>query len=482
MSGKEEIQADLLPQAAAAKTGAVECLGMTFENDERRRKYFVEKLREKLNDPEFRKIEGFPIGADEDILALSDPPYYTACPNPFIGDFIRHYGKPYDPNVPYRREPFAADVSEGKNDPIYNTHSYHTKVPHKAIMRYILHYTEPGDIVLDGFCGTGMTGVAAQMCGDKTVVETLGYQVDTDGIIFQQETDGNGKMVWKPFSKLGVRRAVLNDLSPAATFIAYNYNAPVDVHSFKSEANRILKEVENEYGWMYETLHTDGKTRERINYTVWSEVICCTDCGYEGTYWDLAVDPKTRYRLGKTDHILCPFCGSQSPLKDWERSLITVFDQLLDSPVKQVKMEPVLINYSIGASKSEKKPDENDRKLLSRISVELPAISFMTERMPEGDEARRNDETGLTHTHHFYTLRTLATLSCLWSKCQTSRNRLSLMYWLQSVGLGFTRLNRYLEASFSQVNRYLKGTLYVAPFVTEVSPRYALQGKIVRIL
>jgi hypothetical protein len=53
------------------------------------------------------------------------------------------------------REPFAADVSEGKNDPIYNAHSYHTKVPHKAIMRYILHYTDPGDIVFDGFCGTG---------------------------------------------------------------------------------------------------------------------------------------------------------------------------------------------------------------------------------------------------------------------------------------------------------------------------------------
>ena len=61
---------------------------------------------------------------------------------------------------------FAADVSEGKNDPIYSAHSYHTKVPHKAIMRYILHYTEPGDIVFDGFSGTGMTGVAAQMCGD----------------------------------------------------------------------------------------------------------------------------------------------------------------------------------------------------------------------------------------------------------------------------------------------------------------------------
>ncbi|MDK2945125.1 MAG: hypothetical protein PWQ24_1840, partial [Mesotoga sp.] len=118
-----------------ANKGPVECLGLTFSNDEDRRKYFRDKLKEKLRDPEFRKIEGFPKGSDEDILNLSDPPYYTACPNPFIDDFIRHYGKPYDPEEKYSREPFAADVSEGKNDPIYNAHSYHTKVPHKAIMR-----------------------------------------------------------------------------------------------------------------------------------------------------------------------------------------------------------------------------------------------------------------------------------------------------------------------------------------------------------
>ena len=44
----------------------------------------------------------------------------------------------------YHREPFVGDVSEGKNDPIYNAHSYHTKVPHKAIMKSIEHYTEEG--------------------------------------------------------------------------------------------------------------------------------------------------------------------------------------------------------------------------------------------------------------------------------------------------------------------------------------------------
>jgi hypothetical protein len=55
----------------------------TAERD-RIREVYRARLAEKLKDPEFRKIEGFPIGTDEAILALSDPPYYTACPNPFI--------------------------------------------------------------------------------------------------------------------------------------------------------------------------------------------------------------------------------------------------------------------------------------------------------------------------------------------------------------------------------------------------------------
>ncbi|HHY79632.1 MAG TPA: site-specific DNA-methyltransferase, partial [Thermoanaerobacter sp.] len=114
------------------------------------------KLTKEMLD-KVRDIEGFPIGKDEDIIELSDPPYYTACPNPFINEFIEKYGKPYvEEKDDYNCEPYTADVSEGKNDPIYNAHSYHTKVPHKAIMRYILHYTKPGDIVFDGFCGTGM--------------------------------------------------------------------------------------------------------------------------------------------------------------------------------------------------------------------------------------------------------------------------------------------------------------------------------------
>jgi hypothetical protein len=188
------------------------------KHDEYRR-----RLAEYLKDPAFRAIEGFPIGTDEDILALSDPPYYTACPNPFLAEIIAEWQREREElrqklglrNESYQREPFASDVSEGRNGPIYNAHTYHTKVPHKAIMRYILHYTDPGDIVFDGFCGTGMAGVAAQLCGDKKAVEELGCRVDAERIVWEGTN---------AISRLGARQAVLNDLSPAATFIAYNYN------------------------------------------------------------------------------------------------------------------------------------------------------------------------------------------------------------------------------------------------------------------
>jgi hypothetical protein len=183
-----------------------------------------------LQDPEFRAIEGFPIGEDEDILALSDPPYYTACPNPFLPEIIKRWqaerveiraelGLPDDADDTnggdpvYHREPFAADVSEGKYTSVYRAHSYHTKVPHKAVMRYILHYTEPADVVFDAFCGTGMTGIACQLCGDRKTVQKLGYRLDKEGKIYED----NNKIC-----QLGKRQALLLDLSPAASFIAYN--------------------------------------------------------------------------------------------------------------------------------------------------------------------------------------------------------------------------------------------------------------------
>ena len=78
-----------------------------------------------------------------------------------LHDFVAQYARPYNPETDdYDRPPFAADIKEGKNDPIYNAHSYHTKVPPRGIIPYILHYTRPGDLILDPFCGSGMTSGA----------------------------------------------------------------------------------------------------------------------------------------------------------------------------------------------------------------------------------------------------------------------------------------------------------------------------------
>ena len=131
---------------------------LTEEKDE-----FVDSLnltQEKIKQDmeQMKSVEGFPIGDDEDILALSNPPYYTAYPNPYIKDFIEKYGKPYDEATDdYHREPYVGDVKAGKHHPIYGAHTYHTKVPHEAIKTYIQHYTDKEDVILDGFCGSGMT-------------------------------------------------------------------------------------------------------------------------------------------------------------------------------------------------------------------------------------------------------------------------------------------------------------------------------------
>jgi rubredoxin len=385
------------------------------------------RLAHNLKDPEFRKIEGFPLGTDEAILALSDPPYYTACPNPFLPEILEQWQKerrqtrkelalPDDENLPegirgYHREPFAADVSEGKNDPIYNAHSYHTKVPHKAIMRYILHYTDPGDIVFDGFCGTGMTGVAAQLCGDKQVVESLGYRVDKKGIIYEDD---------KVISRLGARKAVLNDLSPAATFIAYNYNTPVDARAFEKEVRRILAVVEQECGWMYETTHSDG-SKGFINYTVWSDVFRCPHCGTEMAFWNVAVDEKEG---NVKDSWKCPDCGSllaKSPQKESgalkvERVIDTLYDQALDQTIKQARQIPVMINYSIHKKRFEKKPDNNDLALIKQIDESKIPYPFPVDKIPKGDKTSDTFNIGVTHTHHFYTKRNLWVLSSILSK------------------------------------------------------------------
>lgn len=408
------------PNQSSGKNGPVECLGQTFANDTERREYYLGLLAEKLKDPEFRKIEGFPIGEDEDILELSDPPYYTACPNPFIQDFISYYGRPYDPTEGYKREPYAADVSEGKNDPIYNAHSYHTKVPHKAVMRYILHYTNPGDIVFDGFCGTGMTGVAAQLCGDKAAVESLGYKVLTNGEILEKvEKVDDGSTEWIPFSNLGSRVSILNDLSPAATFIASNYNSYVDSSDFLSEAESVITQVENKYGWMYE-VDFEGE-KATINHTVWSDVFVCDSCQSDVVFFNAETKDGVS---SKAAGFLCQECGgelSKSKSDQRTESVYAFNGELVD----RLKKVPVLIDCKTSSGRRvQREVAAADLKVLDTIeSTGLP-LTRPDKPYDKRREQYKRDALhlrGIESASDFYTRRNLIIIGELWSIARNNK-------------------------------------------------------------
>ena len=454
-------------------TGPVTCLGMSFANDEERRQYFSEKLHDVLKDPEFRKIDGFPLGSDEDILALSDPPYYTTCPNPWIADFIKEWEhqKPETNREPYHREPFAADVSEGKTHAIYKAHSYHTKVPHLAIVPSVLHYTEPGDIVLDGFCGSGMTGVAAQWC-------------DTPPQQYRLTLEQKWKSEGKEAPKWGFRHCVLNDLSPAATFMAANYNLPFNVQEFSAATKKLLKEVEKEIGWMYETLHTDEKTKGRIEYTVWSEVFTCPDCTGEVVFLDESLDEESQ-RVKET--FPCPNCQAEVSKRSLQKAYITEFDRISGETRQVPKRIPSLIFYKVGKIRFDKKPDNADLALLQKIErlespAELPKTALPYMHMTH--ERARMDKSGITHINHFFLPRAAQSLGTLWQKAKAFsdvrlRHMLQFMvdqaFWTSSV------CNSYRPTGFSQVSQYMKGIYYVPSQHSELSPWYILEGKASRL-
>lgn len=467
----DDFEEVLFEDGLLKEEGPVECLGMTFENNEARRDYFLDILREKLRDPAFRKIEGFPIGEDEDILILSDPPYYTACPNPFLKEFVRHYGKPYDSETDeYHREPYATDVTAGKGDFLYSAHSYHTKVPPKAIVRYILHYTNPGDVVFDPFCGSGMTGLASLLCDSPVLMDT------------ERELQG---MEW------GVRIPIMIDISPAATFISSVYAAPPPPKSFVNAATTLLNRTIDAY-------RTDWQFHGRdVSYYVKSEVFVCPVCQEKITSSNVT---NMTDSIGSAATFLCPECEAQvskaptrlSSASRLTRYFVSIFDPYLGSAVRSRRERTIAVMFG-----EEKEPRflyvDREESLSIDEGLACPNEWVPTYKLILGDRCVNKDccpAYGITHVHHFYTQRQARYMSMLWHGAALSASyeiRRSLMFWVQSYGLGATRLNRFIpprkgkEIPGSQVNRYFSGTLYIPSMLSEVSPEYLYRKKIQRL-
>ncbi len=102
---------------------------------------------------------------------------------------------------------------------IYALHKYWSKKPHNVVRHFILKYTDKGDIVLDPFCGSGIS-----------IIESL-------------------------FTK---RKAIGIDINPSAIFITKQTLSKIDVHYIESEFNKLKQKVENKINSLYRIFREEG--------------------------------------------------------------------------------------------------------------------------------------------------------------------------------------------------------------------------------
>ena len=197
--------------------------------------------------------------------------YYSGDkPNLHLREFVEKNMTAYDPeHDEYQVEPFNEAITTTKATAIYNMHTYWSKKPHDAIRQYIRHYTKQGDIVLDPFCGSGGTALAALMEG---------------------------------------RKAIAIDRSPAATFITKNYCTPVDVDELQAAFEELRQKVKPEIDWLYETKCDRCGGKATTAYTVYSQRFRCPRCLETVALFDCP-EVEGRTLKGKPKKIrICPHC------------------------------------------------------------------------------------------------------------------------------------------------------------------------------
>ncbi len=311
-------------------------------------------------------------------------------------------GKLRSASEPTRGKAFEGDVRVGKNSTAYRAHSYHTKVPPEAIAKLVNHYTRLGDLVLDPFCGSGMTGVAAL---------------------------GTGRV------------ALLSDLSPAAVHIARNYTTPCSPSALRKALERITASCQPTMAWLY------GTTTGQVEYTVWSDVFGCPECGAEMVYWEVARDLSGGIR----DDIHCEKCGGAFQKRD----------------LSWTGERPVETNASglpSARGRSVHPPTREELDLISQsssmpIPYWLPQVPFKQDR-----EMWRaaHSAAGIDSVQGFYTQRNLHALGALRHAIleeQDPRVRDALLFAFTAM---VNRASKRYQWNAKRPTNVMTGTLYVS--------------------
>jgi len=280
-------------------------------------------------------------------------------PNPCFGDLCDTVRIPKHVEAPFER-----GIVAGKNSYVYDAHTYHTKVPPEGICSLIEHYTRPGDVVLDPFCGSGMTGVAATSLG---------------------------------------RSVLLSDISPAAIFIAYNLNTPIDHRRYMNAVRAVLSRCQDVEQKLYSTHCRTCHEPIPMLYMVWSFGMICNHCSREFVLWDVARDERESVRESKIlSEFDCPHCGQR----------------LKKRGLKRTKRYPVSVGYrccGAGLKECTAPPDNSDLQLLKRLDKGPPDnLWYPKDQFPDGINTRQPIIAGITSVDKAYTPRALHAMALLW--------------------------------------------------------------------
>ncbi len=264
-------------------------------------------------------------------------------------------------------KPFCGNIRAGKNTYVYDAHTYHTKVPPDGIAKLIEYYTKPGEVVLDPFCGSGMTGIAA----------------------------GNlGRSAW------------LSDLSPAATFIAQHLNSPVDAEHYLKAVRLLLTDAAELEAELYHTPCRSCGTLTPMLYTVWSYGVVCPHCDCEFVMWDVARDEKPSVRESKIlSEFPCPHCAKHVRKRG----------------IKRTRRYPVQVGYKCcgrGLKEQTAGLCEADCATLARIAAEgMPrGLWYPRNKFPDGMNTRQPRAAGIERVDQAYTPRALRAMAWLWKR------------------------------------------------------------------
>lgn len=323
------------------------------------------------------------------------------------------------------RPPGDRLVPGSRNTALYNAHSYHTKVPPEAIRPFIEHFTRPGDVVLDPFCGSGMTGVAASMAG---------------------------------------RRTILNDLSTAAVHLAWNHTRPCDGEDLESAFEQVAKAVEADFARYYATRDESGKPAT-IRWTLWSTRHACPKCEARFLLWE-TVDRKTG-RLTRATQ--CPQCGHCA---DRRRFPVT-------------GNEPALVAFERDdGSRGERPATERDMRDARRFAKEDSSAPFPDVALGSDREMYQRCALhlqGVASVRDMYTDRNRLALARLWQAIGEERDqrlRAALAFAFTNTAWHGTRMRRFNARGG---HRPLTGTLYVPQLSSEVNVLHVMRRKIAQL-